>query len=326
MTDNRYVDRYGFLSSKTINFDSEEALKENARLEKWQNMLSKWVKYKSRRQNKLKSRVRKGIPDSLRGIVWCDFAEIKKLKEQYPSNLYFSLIADDEDEHDKTTNEIKRDLARTFPAHVLFRAENGRESLNNVLKAYSKFDPPVGYCQGMGFIVALFLMYMEEESAFWLLASCIKKYEMAGYFIQCMPKVNLSLQTARALLKHYLPKLWRHFENIGVCPSMFAPQWFMTVYSSNFPMECVVRIWDVYLYEGPKIVYRIFLAVMKLHYKQLKKLPFENLLSFIREAIPRIQADELINAAFSFNLSRKRIHSTEEEVQSELNSKRATKL
>lgn len=326
MTDNRYVDRYGFLSSKTINFDSEEALKENARLEKWQNMLSKWVKYKTKRKNKLKSRVRKGIPDSLRGIVWCDFAEIKKLKDQYPSNLYDSLIADEEDEHDKTTSEIGRDLARTFPAHVLFRAENGRQSLYNVLKAYSKFDPPVGYCQGMGFLVALFLMYMEEENAFWLLASCLRKYEMSGYFIQNMPKVNLSLYTAKALLKHFLPKLWRHFETTGVCPSMFAPQWFMTVYSSNFPMECVVRIWDVYLYEGPKIVYRIFMAVMKLYYKQLKKLSFENLLSHIRELIPRIDSNALINTAFSFNLSRKRIRSTEEEVKTELSNIRTTKL
>ena len=35
--------------------------------------------------------------------------------------------------------------------------------LTNVLLAYSSYRPEVGYCQGMGFITAMFLMYMTEE-------------------------------------------------------------------------------------------------------------------------------------------------------------------
>ena len=35
--------------------------------------------------------------------------------------------------------------------------------LTNVLTAYSVYKPSVGYCQGMGFITAMFLMYMPEE-------------------------------------------------------------------------------------------------------------------------------------------------------------------
>lgn len=322
MTDNQHVDRYGILSSTTINSDSEQKV----RLEKWQNMLSKWVKYKSKSQKKLKSRVRKGIPDSLRGQVWCDFAEIKKLKDQYPTILYYSLIEDEVDEQDQTSNQILRDLTRICHSQVFFRAENRRQSLYNVLTAYSKFEPPVGYSRGMGYLAALFLMHMEEENAFWLLASCFRNYEMSGYFIPNMPKVNLSMYTAKALLKHFIPKLWRHFENIDLCPSMFASPWFITVYSSSFPIECVVRIWDVYLYEGPKILYRIFLAVMKLYYQDLKTLSYENSLIYIKEVIPRINADALINAAFSFSLSRKRIQSIEEVVNFELTNKSATKL
>ena len=33
----------------------------------------------------------------------------------------------------------------------------------NVLKAYSVFNKEIGYCQGMGFVTALLLMYLEEE-------------------------------------------------------------------------------------------------------------------------------------------------------------------
>lgn len=38
-----------------------------------------------------------------------------------------------------------------------------QEILMNVLKAYAVYHPEVGYCQGMGFVTALLLMYMEEE-------------------------------------------------------------------------------------------------------------------------------------------------------------------
>ena len=36
-------------------------------------------------------------------------------------------------------------------------------ALYNALKAYSIYDSKVGYCQGMGFIIALLLLYMTEE-------------------------------------------------------------------------------------------------------------------------------------------------------------------
>jgi hypothetical protein len=38
--------------------------------------------------------------------------------------------------------------------------------LLNVLLAYSSYRPEVGYCQGMGFITAMFLMFMPEEVIF----------------------------------------------------------------------------------------------------------------------------------------------------------------
>ena len=36
-------------------------------------------------------------------------------------------------------------------------------SLFNVLKAYSNWDPSLGYCQGMNFIVGFLLMYVDQE-------------------------------------------------------------------------------------------------------------------------------------------------------------------
>jgi hypothetical protein len=46
-------------------------------------------------------------------------------------------------------------------------APAGQTSLFRVLVAYAHLNGVVGYCQGMGFIAALFLSYMPEEEAFW---------------------------------------------------------------------------------------------------------------------------------------------------------------
>lgn len=40
---------------------------------------------------------------------------------------------------------IHRDLHRTFPDHLQFRAKAGKQALQRVLKAYSFFNPEIGY-------------------------------------------------------------------------------------------------------------------------------------------------------------------------------------
>lgn len=52
-----------------------------------------------------------------------------------------------------------RDIDRTFPSDEMFRDAVGKECLMNVLKAYALFDPEVGYCQGMAFLVGVLLMF-----------------------------------------------------------------------------------------------------------------------------------------------------------------------
>jgi hypothetical protein len=57
---------------------------------------------------------------------------------------------------------------------VTTTTQGGQAALRRVLRAYSYYDPEVGYCQGMNFIAGMFLTQMNEEEAFWLLVcKCI---------------------------------------------------------------------------------------------------------------------------------------------------------
>ncbi len=100
-------------------------LRENARSEKWNKMLSNYDLFYKNNYNKMKERTRKGIPDSLRGLIWQLFADINKYRndEKY-KNLYSTLVNDEESDLE-TEAVILRDIDRTFPKHTFFKDKYG---------------------------------------------------------------------------------------------------------------------------------------------------------------------------------------------------------
>lgn len=57
-------------------------LKINARIEKWRKMIPKIPQLMANNDSKLKSRLRKGIPEGIRMLIWPCLAEIDQMKIQ----------------------------------------------------------------------------------------------------------------------------------------------------------------------------------------------------------------------------------------------------
>ena len=62
----------------------------------------------------------------------------------------------------------------------------------------------------------------------------------------------------------------------GVNCQLYATQWFITLFSYNFPFEVVLRIWDVFMFEGPKIIFRVALALINHLAPAIQKLDFQS--------------------------------------------------
>lgn len=86
-------DRYGFFVSdkyhrcSNISMDLSTSRKgvELRRSQKWIRMMHKWQKYSDgTKAGKMKSRVRKGIPDDIRGYAWYHFANTDEIEKRYP--------------------------------------------------------------------------------------------------------------------------------------------------------------------------------------------------------------------------------------------------
>lgn len=64
-------------SKEEVKKDIKDQKQMNARVVKWKQMLES---YPFKVHNKLKSRGRKGIPDSFRGYAWCLLSDVNSAK------------------------------------------------------------------------------------------------------------------------------------------------------------------------------------------------------------------------------------------------------
>ncbi|KAI4998582.1 hypothetical protein ZWY2020_053924 [Hordeum vulgare] len=297
---------------------TNERGREERRIRKWRKMIgaggSDWKHYVRRNPHVVKRRIRKGIPDCLRGLVWQLISGSRDLLLMNPG-VYETLVI-----YETSTSELEiiRDISRTFPSHIFFQQRHGpgQRSLYNVLKAYSVYDRDVGYVQGMGFIAGLLLLYMSEEDAFWLIVALLKgavHAPMEGLYQAGLPLVQQYLFQFEKLVQEHMPKLGQHFIEEMINPSMYASQWFITVFSYSFPFPMTLRVWDVFLYEGIKVVFQVGLGLLRFCHDDLVKLPFEELLHSLRyfpdEAT---DPDTLFPLAFSF-----KVNSSLEELEKE---------
>ncbi|KXN90582.1 GTPase-activating protein GYP5 [Leucoagaricus sp. SymC.cos] len=246
----------------------------------WGAVISDYQGFAEARPVELAQAIAKGIPATLRGMMWQHMAASKNLELE---GTYIKLLRETST-HEKS---ITRDLGRTFPHHSFFTDGQGigQENLFNVLKAYSLYDPQVGYCQGLPFVVAVLLLNMPDEEAFSLLVRLMQVYDLRGHYLPEMPKLQLRLFQFDRLIEELLPVLHVHFLRQGVKSSMFCSQWFLTVFSYRFPLEIVYRIYDHCLANGIEAIFGFSIVLLKKNEETLLMLKFDEVLDFLNHKL-----------------------------------------
>ncbi|KAI0930562.1 hypothetical protein AcW1_009218 [Taiwanofungus camphoratus] len=258
----------------------EEAQEDNVDWDFWGNVVSDYQKYAAEHPQELAKAIERGIPKTIRGMIWQLMSASKDLELEA---TYVRLLKETSS-HEKA---ITRDLGRTFPHHAFYTDGRGigQENLFNVLKAYSLYDPQVGYCQGLPFVVAVLLLYMPDEEAFCLLVRLMYSYDLRGHFLPEMPKLQLRIFQFERLLEEFAPVLHIHFLRQGVKSSMYCSQWFLTMFSYRFPMEVVFRIYDNCLASGIEAMFSFSLALLLKNETTLLSLKFDQLVSFLNTRV-----------------------------------------
>ncbi|KAJ4970369.1 hypothetical protein NE237_003468 [Protea cynaroides] len=235
-------------------------------------------------KEELECLVRGGVPMALRGELWQAFVGVKVRRiDGYYQNLLATEInaqsqknllsssnnnskGSNPDRHanEKWKGQIEKDLPRTFPGHPALD-EDGRDALRRLLTAYARHNPSVGYCQAMNFFAGLFLLLMPEENAFWTMVGIIDDY-FDGYFSEEMIESQVDQLVLEDLVREKFPKLVNHLDYLGVQVAWVTGPWFLSIFVNMLPWESVLRVWDVLLFEGNRVMlFRTALALMELY-------------------------------------------------------------
>lgn len=123
---------------------------------------------------------------------------------------------------------------------------------------------------------------MPDEEAFCVLVRLMDSYNLRSHFTADMPGLQLRLYQFDRLVEDLLPLLYTHLVRKGVKSSMFASQWFMTLFSYRFPLSLVYRVLDIVLAEGIEATFRFALALLQKCEDDLLLLEFEDILAYLQ--------------------------------------------
>lgn len=91
---------------------------------------------------------------------------------------------------------------------------------------------------------------------------------------------------------------------------VFASSWFITLFNNVLPCSFALRIIELYMVEGEKILYRVALQILKYKKKIIKKLKdmgeIINELKSVQE-FNQITINKFFEEMFEINLSRKEL-------------------
>ncbi|KAK2494917.1 LOW QUALITY PROTEIN: hypothetical protein MC885_004213 [Smutsia gigantea] len=277
----------------------------------WGRIANEWEEWRRRKEKLIKELIRKGIPHHFRAIVWqllCSATDMP-VKNQYSELLKMSSPCE---------KLIRRDIARTYPEHEFFKGQDslGQEVLFNVMKAYSLVDREVGYCQGSAFIVGLLLMQMPEEEAFCVFVRLMQEYRLRELFKPSMAELGLCIYQFEYMLQEQLPELNTHFRAQSFHTSMYASSWFLTLFLTTFPLSVATRVFDIFMYEGLEIVFRVGLALLQVNQTELMQLDMEGMSQYFQRVIPHqfdSCPDKLILKAYQVKYNPKKMKRLEKE-------------
>ncbi|KAH0582404.1 hypothetical protein H2248_010348 [Termitomyces sp. 'cryptogamus'] len=214
--------------------------------------------------------VQVGLPNRLRGEMWETLSGSIYLRFSNPG-YYDDLLKKNEGRTTTSTEDIEKDLHRSLPEYAGYQSEEGIGALRRVLQAYSFRNPELGYCQAMNILAAAILIYMSEEQAFWLLEVLCDRL-LPGYYAPSMHGTLLDQRVFEALVQRTLPLIHDHFQEVDVQLSVASLPWFLSLFINSMPMIFAFRIVDCFFCMGPKVLFQVGLAILKINGEELLKI------------------------------------------------------
>uniref|UniRef100_A0A0V0J701 Rab-GAP TBC domain-containing protein n=1 Tax=Schistocephalus solidus TaxID=70667 RepID=A0A0V0J701_SCHSO len=303
------IDYFGFyhsdgLTTRDREVEKKYRKKDVKRIGKWLRMTNsrEFERFESdgRPFEELTRRVFKGIPPPIRTKMW---PKLLRVQQAMRPNVYKTML---NYAFDTSTDirQIDLDINRTFRSTTFFREAFGprQQALFNILSAYSVYNSEVGYCQGMSDMAGMLLIYIaDDEEAFWALAQLLNgpKHKMHSLFVRDFPGLTRFFKHHEKVLQVLLPAVYKHFQEQDVETCTYALKWYMQCFLGRLPISLTLRVWDIFLLDGEKILVAMAYNILKMHHKQLLQMDQAQIISFLQDDISkdfRFDDDDVIDS------------------------------
>lgn len=234
---------------------------------KWRQIISENDLAAARKSRKVRKMVQSGIPNSIRGQVWLFLsnASVRRRPGLFEQLCVTSQSTKGRKGKEALYETIEKDVSRTYPDNRNFEEGSpGHANLEAILKAYVHYNPIIGYTQGMGLLVGMFLLHMAAEDAFWLLCAMLRDIHMEGYYSNEMKQMHIDGVIFGQLLQNMDEELANKLQAVGVEPINFTPNWFLPLFCRILPWPASIRVFDIFFYEGPNWILQTALSVIRI--------------------------------------------------------------
>lgn len=124
-----------------------------------------------------------------------------------------------------------------------------------------------------------------------------------------MKQFQLQLYQLSRLIKDTVPELYEHLDKNDVSPTLYAAPWILTVFSSQFPLGFVARVFDLMFLESSETIFRIALALLTVHKDELlQRENFEEIMNYLKNTVPKMDStmmELILKEAFVTDISHK---------------------
>ena len=231
----------------------------------------------------------KNIPIKTHINIWKILLQTSKIQSQYNYNLNKEKA--NNIEYDKLSNcdynIIDLDCQRTQFEN---NNEENKKKMNNILKTFAFTLPDINYCQGMNFIIAFFLKFIEnEEEIFYLFLSMFVNTNFSKIFYKDLIKLNNYLEILNKLIEIFLPVVYIHLKNNKINNNFYASAWLITLFTNtmnkNKNIKVLIKIFDCFFCDEWKFIFNLILLLFKKNQNKILSLKNENLMKFLNNEI-----------------------------------------
>jgi len=202
--------------------------------------------------------------------------------------------------------QIRVDIPRTCGGLPLFGHPRIQRLMERVLYIWSVRHPASGYVQGINdlttpFIVVLLTAALKtpledidldnvldsvlsdvEAGVYWCLTKMLS--DIQDHYTSGQPGIQAMVLRLKDIVRRIDEKLYKHLDEQGLDFLQFSFRWMNCLLLREFPLHCVIRLWDTYIAEPTEgfSTFHVYVCAVFLIYwsPQLKQMDFQQLMLF----------------------------------------------